>query len=426
MNSRPSELIVILDAQELGSRRPVGVVRRRPGPRPVISFEYARSWLERPGSFSVDPSLPLVPGETFASDGGLPGILSDTVPDRWGRRLLERREAADARHEKRTARSLDDWDFLVGVADETRMGALRLGTPSATPLDGPWDGPFLDDREPGIPPMTHLRSLEFAARMVEQSPAAPIDDPTIALLVAPGSSLGGARPKANFAALDGSLWIAKFPSPQDRRDVGGWEYLLARLARSAGIVVADSERLSLSAVGSIFATRRFDRDSARRHLFASALTLTGKRDGDEASYLDLALAVADYVEPAAIEDDLAQLFRRLVFNIMVGNRDDHLRNHGFLRGPAGWRLAPAFDLNPMPEATEHALAIDDTSHVPDVALAIETRLFYRLAIVRANQIVREVETAAAGWERLALDVGLAADDIEVVRGAFWRGPATLN
>jgi len=406
MSSEPRELIVTLDASEIGPRRPVGVVRRRPGPRPVISFEYARSWLEWADSFPIDPVLPLAPGESFVGGGHLPGVLSDTAPDRWGRRLLERREVLVARGEGRRARTLDDWGFLLGVADETRMGALRLSADR--------NGPFLDDREPSIPGITRLRTLEFAARRLEESPDARIDDPMIAALIAPGSSLGGARPKANFVEVDGSLWIAKFPSREDRRDVGAWEFLLTALAADAGITVPDTQRLSLSPSGTTFAARRFDRDGGNRRLFASAMTLTGKQDGEEASYLDLALAVTDHVVAAAIGPDLEQLFRRLIFNLLVGNRDDHLRNHGFLRRPEGWRLAPAYDLNTVPESAEHTLAIDGRSHAPDLSLALATREFYRLSGPQAETVVRDVAAALSSWQPRAKALGLPLAEISLI------------
>ncbi len=405
MSSDPAELVVMLDAAELGSMRPTGVVRRRPGRRGVITYEYARSWLEWTEAFSIDPSLPLAPGETFFADAVLPGVLGDTAPDRWGRRLLERREAATAGREGRAVRALDEWDFLIGVADETRMGALRLGATQS--------GPFLDDHR-GIPPMTRLRDLEFAAAEIERSPRARIDDPAIALLIAPGSSLGGARPKTNYVAEDGNFWIAKFPSREDRRDVGRWEYLLIVLARAAGITVPDCRELALSQAGTTFAARRFDRNGQDRRLYASAMTLVGKRDGDEASYLDLALAVADHVDPTAIGDDLEQLFRRVAFNVMTGNRDDHLRNHGFLRTATGWRLSPAFDVNPSPETPEHSLAINERSHEPDIAAAIETAAFYRLGPDEATRIVRDVSAAIGEWRRTARSLHLPGDEVELM------------
>lgn len=403
MSSDPAELVAVLDAAELGPRRPIGVLRRRPGRRAVVSFEYARSWLNWPASFAIDPALELGSGEKFFVADLLPGVLSDTAPDRWGRRLLERREAAAAKSDGRRVRVLGEWDFLVGVADETRMGAIRLGL---TP-----EGPFLEGSR-GVPPMTRLRDLEFAAAEIERSPSGTVVDQAIALLIVPGSSLGGARPKANFVGEDDALWIAKFPSRDDRRDVGRWEFVLMQLARDAGIAVADSRQLTLSPAGTTFAARRFDRDGPDRRLYASAMTLVRKRDGDEASYLDIALAVTDHVAPGSIEEDLAQLFRRLVFNIMVGNRDDHLRNHGFLRTATGWRLAPAFDLNPVPDAAEHALAIDDASHEPDLDAAIASSVLYRVAPPVAERIRREVAAVVAGWKTRARTAGCSADEIE--------------
>jgi|ERR1035437_4022731 serine/threonine-protein kinase HipA len=410
MSSDTRTLVVVLDAGDLGPRRPVGLLRRRPGLRPVVSFEYVRSWLEATDRFPLEPSLPLVPGEQFTAGGGLPGIFADASPDRWGRRLIERREAANARREDRLPRQLDDWDFLVGVADATRMGALRLGAGR--------DGPFLDDQPGIVPPLTRLRTLEFAAQRLDDPDGAPLDDPDVALLIAPGSSLGGARPKANYLDPDGTLWIAKFPSRQDRWDVGAWEHLVAQLAQAAGVTVAESRALRLSTMGTTYATRRFDRDGDRRRLFVSAMTMIGKADGDEASYLELAQAIADFVEPRAVEADLAQMFRRLVFNVMVGNRDDHLRNHGFLRTLGGWRLAPAFDVNPAPELGEHALAIDDRSHGPSLELAAATRSFYRLSADEATETVRQVEGALAGWEARSRAGALPLAEIELMRASI--------
>ena len=414
MSSDTQTLVVVLDAGDLGPRRPVGLLRRRPGPRPVVSYEYVRSWLESSDRFQLEPALPLVPGEQFTRGGGLPGIFADAAPDRWGRRLIERREAANARRESRRPRNLDDWDFLVGVADVTRMGALRLGIER--------EGPFLDDQSPAVPPLTRLRTLESAARHLDDPEGAPLDDPDVALLIAPGSSLGGARPKATYLDPDGTLWIAKFPSRQDRWDVGGWEHLIAQLAREAGVTVTDSGTLSLSAMGTTYATRRFDRDGDRRRLYVSAMTMIGKTDGDEASYLEVAQVIANHVEPGAVESDLAQMFRRLVFNVMVGNRDDHLRNHGFLRAPGGWRLAPAFDVNPSPETAEHTLAIDDRSHEPALQFALATRSFYRLSAQEAAGIVEEVRAAVSGWEAKARMASLPIAEIELMRGAISHAP----
>lgn len=409
-SERPDEVIVVLDAPELGPRRPVGILRRRAGPRSILSFEYARTWRERPAIPMLDPVLPLVEGEQFLDPDRLPGVLADTSPDRWGRRLLERREAATARSEGRSPRRLGEWDFLLGVDDRTRMGALRL---ALTP-----DGPFLSEDRSPVPPSTRLRALEQIARRADDPAAPSPTDEELTILVAPGSSLGGARPKANYTDPDGHLWIAKFPSTTDRRDVGAWQFLTATMARRAGIMVADGERITLSPAGTTYAARRFDRIGPDRRLYASAMTLAGKQDGEEASYIDIVYAIADHGDPDRIGDDLEQLFRRLVFNVLVGNRDDHLRNHGFLHEPGGWRLAPAFDVNPSPEMPEHTLAIDDVSHAPHLDIVLETAPFYRLTIRGAEQIVEEVRRASATLASEARRLGLPADEIELITSAF--------
>lgn len=414
MASRPrAEVIVHLDASELGPRRPIGVLYSTPGPGPVISFAYARSWLDSKDAFAIEPQLPLIEQEQYVRDGVLPGIFADIAPDRWGRTLMQRREALAAREEGRRARTLSDWDFLVGVSDVGRMGAIRLAS-------DPRADAFIDDHDLAVPPMARLRDLEHAARGLDRTTAVPTEDEAtwLKLLLAPGSSLGGARPKASYADEDGNLWIAKFPSARDVREMGAWEYLLADLASAAGIDVAEHRLLSLGGDQRTFAARRFDRVGTSRRLFASAMTLTGKRDGDEASYLDVAMAVADHGSPGAIADDLEQLFRRVTFNVVVSNRDDHLRNHGFLRTDQGWRLAPAFDLNPTPEKLEHGLAINEAERQPDITLVRETAEWYRVRKPRAGQIIDEVCAAVAVWKDKARDLGLARDEIDLVTPAF--------
>jgi len=403
-------LVVTLDAPEIGPSRPVGVLTRYPGPRGAIAFAYARSWLDSADAFPLEPRLPLIDGLQYVPDGGLPSVLADTAPDLWGQQLLERREAASADREGRRARRLSSWEFLVGVSDETRMGALRLRRGV--------DGPFIDDGDPAIPPTTGLRALEAAARAFEENPGAPIADPTIALLIAPGSSLGGGRPKANFRGVDGDLWIAKFPSRTDRRDSGAWEEVFARLAREAGIQVADTALLTLGERGRTFVTRRFDRTDTGRRLFASAMTMTGKRDGELAGYPDLARAISDHVAHAALRPDLEQLFRRLVFNILAGNRDDHLRNHGFLRLKEGWRLAPAYDLNPSREMREHSLAVDGISTAPSLTAAFGTHRLYGLSEPRAREVVLKVARAVSRWRDVARSQGISEPERETVGAVF--------
>ena len=379
------------------------MLTRWPGPILSVAFQYARSWLdEGDRHFAIDPALPL--GEVRYTVPGrrVPGIFADTAPDLWGEALMVRREGRD----------LDAWEFLVGVADETRMGALRLRRGA--------DGPFIADREPTVPPLARLRELQVAARQFEDDPNSITAD-QIALLIAPGSSLGGARPKANYVAPDGSLWIAKFPSRTDRRDVAAWEHVYAVLARAAGIEVAETELVTVVGPQRTFATRRFDRTPAGRRLFASALTMTGRTDTVGADYIDIVQAVTDHVGQAHVREDLAQLYRRMAFNVLAGNRDDHLRNHGFLRNGDGWRLAPAFDLTPAREMREHATAVNGRVAAPDAADVLEVRSFFGLTERGAHSIITEVADAVGEWRSVATATGIARyeqDQVEVAISAL--------
>jgi serine/threonine-protein kinase HipA len=334
----------------------------------------------------------------------LPPALLDTTPDAWGQMLLQRKHR----------RLLGNWETLIEISDETRMGALRLG-PTA-------NGPFLRAGDPTVPPIASLRELQELAREIEENPDAGIDDNRLRDLVAPGSSLGGARPKANVRDADGSLWIAKFPSREDRRlDLGAWEFVYANLARDAGIDVADHR---IDAVmgrgrGRTYLVRRFDRNAdGSRRLFVSAMTLTDHRDGEPASYPDLAKAIADHGAAGAVKADLAQLFRRLIFNVVAGNRDDHLRNHGFLRTRAGWRLAPAFDMNPARAAHRHSLSLDGRSDDQDVLTAFATHRLYQLSKPEAREILGGVVSAVARWEAAAKAAAIGPIEREAVAPAF--------
>ena len=409
------QLVVHVDAPELGGDQVVGTLggnRSRSGR--VFSFGYDMSWLSKTDGFTLDPSLGLYEGDQFTET--LPGVFADAAPDRWGRKLLERREDILAKREGRRPRTLDDWDFLIGVSDQLRMGALRLASPTT--------GRFLDDSHPEVPANARLRELEHLARLADEDrlPASDESD-WLRILLAPGSSLGGTRPKANFQEADGALWIAKFPSREDRRDVGAWEYVMTQLARRSGIDVPRAQLLRLASAYRTFCSQRFDRVDGGRRLYASAVTMTGKRDGDEASYLDLAEAITFYGDPQAIDSDLEQLFRRLVFNVLAANRDDHLRNHGFLRVSKGWRLSPAFDLNPAPEKNEHSLALDEASHIPDLRSTLDTAGLYRLSDRRAKAIVDEVRGAVESWRDVAAGADISKEDVDALAGAFEMAPA---
>ncbi len=362
----------------------------------AISFAYDAEYLARPDRVELDPSLPLYAGRHYASEGGVFGVFRDCSPDRWGRVLMERREANDAEAQGRDVRRLTEWDFLVGVNDATRHGALRFQR--SDPPHG-----YVDDRGTTVPPVTSLPELEDLARKIEEG--RPVErseeERWLAQLVAPGSSLGGARPKATFREVDGSLWIAKFPSQEDRYDQGAWEAMTLVLARAAGIEVAEVKAVQLGSRYRTFVSRRFDRDAQTRRLYVSAMTLLGARDGASSSYLDIAEAIQDLGDAEQIDDQLARLYRRIVFSILVANRDDHLRNHGFFRQLSGWILSPAFDINPNPDKDEHALAIDETNPSPSVRRLRSTREFYRLSDAKAESIEQEVRAAVRAWPDIA-------------------------
>ena len=399
-SSDGEQLVVVLDAPELGRARPVGVLTRWPGRVLSVGFAYAASWLRAGDAFAIDPSLPLVAFPTTVPGRRLPGVFTDTSPDLWGAALLRRREGRD----------LDAWGLVTGVADATRMGALRLRTGK--------DGRFVSDRDQAIPPATSLRELQIAVRRFEDDPDARAMDPAIAQLIAPGSSLGGARPKANYREPDGSLWIAKFPSKTDRRDVGVWEHAYAQLARRAGIEVSDTGVLDVGGQGHAFVTRRFDRTPEGRRLYASALTLSGRETIADADYADIAQAITRWVDPDFVRVDLAQLFRRMAFNVFAGNRDDHLRNHGFLRTAAGWRLAPAFDMNPSREMREHATAVHGRMSGTTAADILAARSHFGLTALGARELIAEVAEVVAGWREVARDAGIARAKVDDVATAF--------
>jgi len=403
-----NELEVWLDDAEF-TPAPVRVgvlVRSAAKGREVLRFRYATEWLaNRRASFALDPELPLTSGDFFPSSGRpIFGVFRDLAPDRWGRVLMERREAEEAREAGRAARRLSEWDFLAGVNDLARLGALRL----REPVTARW----IDHRAPGVPPMARLRELEAAARELDATGAierAEYPD-WLRLLVVPGSSLGGARPKASFVDPDGGLWLAKFPSSSDRHDVGAWEQLAHELALAAGLEVPRARALALGGDRRTFCVARFDRRGARRRMYASAMTLLQREDGAAASYLELAELLQLHGDAARIDMDLRQLYRRIAFSILIANRDDHLRNHGFLRTPGGWVLAPAFDLNPNPDRPDHALAIDETDPRPSLATLRSTARFYRLTDSAAEQVEREVRSAIEAWPAIARALALPAEE----------------
>jgi serine/threonine-protein kinase HipA len=407
-----STVEVWLDDDSLGPPARVGLLNRTPGRSgDSVRFDYSPEWLADPAAFELDHDLPLAGGAHYAPGGAdhLTAAFQDCSPDRWGKMLMERREAIDARAQDRRIRNLRAWDFLLGVHDAARMGALRLKDPGADR--------FLAFHGLPAPPLTDLRDLENAADKVEQGGDEHVSQ-WILQLIAPGASLGGARPKAGFRDVDGSLWLAKFPSREDRRDVGLWEYLAHQLSVKAGIDMPPARVLKLSERGHTFAVRRFDRSENSRRHFASAMTRLAREDSEGAGYLDLVEAIETSGSSNSIGAQLEQLFRRALFNVLIGNRDDHLRNHGFLRQGNGWVLSPAFDVNPNPDKSEHVLTLDGDDASPNSALLLGTRDFYRLGDARSAHIEREVRDAVRDWEVHAIRLGLRRVEIEFMRGTI--------
>jgi serine/threonine-protein kinase HipA len=270
------------------------------------------------------------------------------------------------------------------------------------------------------PPVANLRELEAIAGELS---AKKIDDldklrKWLAVLVAPGASLGGARPKANFRDNDGSLWIAKFPARDDVRDIGAWEGVVHQMAAQAGIEVPPARARRFGSVFHTFCAKRFDRDGAQRRFYSSAITVLRKEDGQNGSYLELAEFLQKNGVKGQIAQDLTQLFRRVLFNVAVGNRDDHLRNHGFILTRGGWRLAPAFDMNPSIDKADHVLALDDNDHRPDIDTVLSTAALYGLSTQAANNILDDVSSVVGNWRGLAAKAGIARADIELMAGAF--------
>ncbi len=365
------------------------------------SFEYDTDWLKNhPGQFFLDPDLQLYRGRQYAPmDKALFGIFADSCPDRWGRLLMRRREAIVAGREGRKPRQLLETDYLLGVHDEARMGALRFSLRE--------DGPFLAcDSDMAAPPWVTLRDLEAASLAFEKDEDL-LNDRWIRQLLAPGSSLGGARPKATVKAADGSLWIAKFPSGQDERDVGAWEQTAHELAKACGLRVPESKLERFSDAGSTFLVKRFDRAGSRRIHFSSAMSLLGKTDGAAAdsSYLEL----VDFISRAGASpaEDLAELWKRIVFSMAISNTDDHLRNHGFLLAEKGWRLSPMYDVNPVPYGGTLSLNVSlDDSRI-DLDLAFEAAPFFGLGRAEAEGIAGKMLAAIKmQWRDIASACGL--------------------
>ncbi|NOQ71134.1 MAG: type II toxin-antitoxin system HipA family toxin [Crocinitomix sp.] len=385
----------------------------------IFSFEYDKEWLESGQAQLLDPELQLYTGlQHLGGDQKNFGLFLDSSPDRWGRLLMRRREAALARKEERAEQHLFETDYLLGVFDGHRMGALRFKLKK--------DGSFINNnRELASPPWASIRELEQISLKLEQDDI--IEDPEylkwLSILIAPGASLGGARPKAGIVEKDQSLWIAKFPSRNDEGDIGAWEMLTYELAIDAGIKMAESKAQKFSSNYHTFLTKRFDRTSGGERIhFASAMTMLGYTDGqdhgDGISYLELVEFISE--NGVNVAEDLEELWRRIVFSICVSNTDDHLRNHGFILSESGWQLSPAYDINPVATGTGLKLNISDNDNALDLDLAMSVHEFFRLKEAKANEIIEEVKSSVRKWKTVATKYGISRAEQEIKALAFSR------
>jgi serine/threonine-protein kinase HipA len=375
------------------------------------SFEYDRSWLENPVRFSLEPALHLGPGP-FHTAGDIPmfGAVGDSAPDRWGRALMRRMERRRADREKAGApRTLFEIDYLLLVDDETRAGAVRFKATEG--------GPFLRESGAGrVPPLVDLPKLLSAAeRVIDEDET----DEDLRLLLAPGSSLGGARPKASVREKDGRLAIAKFPRKDDEISTVLWEAIALELAEKSGIEVA-SGRVEKIGKKPVLVLQRFDRDRARRIPFLSAMSMLGAKDNQPRSYLEIVDVLRRY--GAAPKGDMEALWRRIIFNILISNTDDHLRNHGFLyEGPDGWRLSPAYDLNPIPIDIKPRVlttAINEDDGTASLDLATEVADYFELDATAARKIIKQMGRAIAQWRLVAKRMGIKDTEIDRMASAF--------
>lgn len=383
----------------------------------VFSFEYQPEWLQSEYAGNLDPDLELYSGPQYLSDEKPNfGLFLDSSPDRWGRLLMRRREAALARREGRKPEPLFATDYLLGVYDQHRMGALRFKENV--------EGPFLNDnREMAAPPWTSLRKLQEASLHIEQKDAT--SDPEylkwLNLLMAPGSSLGGARPKASILDPNGQLWIAKFPSREDLKDVGAWEMVAHNLALECGINKARAKVKKFTNRHHTFLTQRFDRTPSQERIhFASAMTLLGHSDGYSATEGASYLEIVEFImrEGARVKQDLEELWRRIVFSICISNTDDHLRNHGFILSRQGWYLSPAYDINPAESGTGLSLNISENDNALHLDLAREVAPYFRLSDDMAQNIINKTTNVVSHWRETAAHYNIPRDEVEFMASAF--------
>ena len=380
------------------------------------AFQYDEHWLKGHAEVKLSEDINNYPGMQYTQPGqDVFGCFSDALPDRWGRTMLKRREQILASEEKRAVRSLSSFDYLMGIDDFSRMGGFRFKKEL--------EGEFINvSASLKIPPLTELKDLLHASREIEKSEEANVlpEKKWIAQLIQPGSSLGGARPKASVLDEKGNLCIAKFPSRKDDYDAGLWEHFSHLLAQKAGIEVAQTKVLGGLGKYHTFLSRRFDRkDEAKRVHFASSMSLLGLKDGDNAQggygYLD----IVDFILQGCcdVEKNLQELYRRVAFYICIGNSDDHFRNHGFLLTPKGWTLSPAYDMNPTLNEYQ-SLLINESSNKADINILLDSCESYMIKREEAECIIQEVLSAVSQWESLATQLQIPAREIAMFKERF--------
>lgn len=375
------------------------------------AFKFDDNWLRQYGSLFLCADINNYPGQQYTQPGrDIFGCFSDALPDRWGRLLLNRREQIMATEEQRPVRKLSSFDYLMGIDDFSRMGGFRF---KADP-----NGGFINcESYLRIPPLTDLRSLVAASMEIEKSEEQNHlpEKKWIQQLLHPGSSLGGARPKAGVRDLEGCLYIAKFPSRNDDYDVSLWEHLSHLLAKKAGVVAAETSIIPTGDKHHVLLSKRFDRTAdGRRIHFASAMTLLGLTDGSDAQTGNGYLDIVDFIlqNCCKVEENLRQLYRRVAFNIAIGNTDDHFRNHGFLLTPRGWTLSPAYDMNPTTNEYQ-SLLITSSTNKADLNILLEASEEYMIGKEEAARIIQEVTATVKDWRKMAATLGIAKREMEL-------------